>query len=429
MKRSWMMMLAVLAAMSVGLCAQGLPFGALPVPSPASAPQASGPAPVASAPQVSAPAAQREWLVLVFMNGVNNLGIWGCLTNNLNQMEAVGSTDKVAVLAEYGLLSAGDSQSLQFQQGAKTVYIRRDADPSNVTSPVIYTSNFSDMGSADNLVLFAKRALRLYPAKKLAVIVWNHGAGRLGISFDDVSKNYMRVDDLGRALGQIAQAAGHKVDLFATDACLMQMAEVAYELRNSVKVIVGSEETVPGDGYPYTPILASLTADPGMGPEQLGGVIVDDYLANYNTDATLSALRTAALPTFVRALDNWLEALKADPKAFAAAADPELGNSVSHFGYKDSKDLVDYVDRVDASPDAGPQVKAAGAALKNFIENALLIRYGARPAGDDPYTASNGLAIYMPDLRYDSANYETLSFSGDSEWGDFLLALMQKRLN
>jgi hypothetical protein len=376
-----------------------------------------------------APAAQREGLVLVFMNGVNNLGIWGCLTNNLNQMEAVGSTDKVAILAEYGLLSAGDAQSLQFQQGAKTVYIKRDADTNRVTSPVVYTSNFSDMGNADNLVLFAKRALRLYPAKKLAVIVWNHGAGRLGISFDDVSKNYMRVDDLGRAMGQIAQAAGHKVDLFATDACLMQMASVAYELRNSVNVIVGSEETVPGDGYPYTPILASLTADPGMGPEQLGSVMVDDYLANYNTDATLSALRTAALPAFVRALDNWIDALKADPKAFAAAADPALGSSVSHFGYEDSKDLVDYIDRVDASPAAGSQVKAAGAALKNFIENALLIRYGARPAADDTYTAANGLAIYMPDLRYDSSNYESLSFSGDSEWGDFLLALMQKRLN
>ncbi len=426
MKRSWMMTLAVLAAMSMGLSAQDLQFGALPVPS-AAVPQASGPAPVnAAAP---APAAQREWLVLVFMNGVNNLGIWGCLTNNLNQMEAVGSTDKVAILAEYGLLSAGDAQSLQFQQGAKTVYIKRDADTNRVTSPVVYTSNFSDMGNADNLVLFAKRALRLYPAKKLAVIVWNHGAGRLGISFDDVSKNYMRVDDLGRAMGQIAQAAGHKVDLFATDACLMQMASVAYELRNSVNVIVGSEETVPGDGYPYTPILASLTADPGMGPEQLGSVMVDDYLANYNTDATLSALRTAALPAFVRALDNWIDALKADPKAFAAAADPALGSSVSHFGYEDSKDLVDYIDRVDASPAAGSQVKAAGAALKNFIENALLIRYGARPAADDTYTAANGLAIYMPDLRYDSSNYESLSFSGDSEWGDFLLALMQKRLN
>ncbi len=427
MKRAWILTLAALAALTMSVNAQ-FPFGSVPVPS-AVAPTASGPAPVNTAPQ-AAPA-PREWLVLVFMNGVNDLGIMGLANNDINEMEAVGSSDSMAVVVEYGLMGSSGG-NLQLQRGAKTIYVTRDNSPSVINSPVVYASNDADMGSEANLVRFVKRGLRLYPAKKLAVIIWNHGAGRLGISFDDVSKNHMQVDSLGRALAQIATAAGHKINLFATDACLMQMASVAYEFRNAADVIVGSEEVIPGNGYPYTPILIRLSANPGMGAEELGRVIVDEYAASYSDDATLSALRTAALPGFVGALGNWLNALHSDPRIFAAATDAALVNSVSHFSYRDSKDLIDYIDKVDASPAANQQVKDAGTALKNFIANGLLIRNGVKPAGGppygDPYTAANGLAVYMPDLRYASDNYERMSFASDSVWDDFLLAMMSERL-
>ena len=49
-----------------------------------------------------------------------------------------------------------------------------------------------------------------------------------------------------------------KVDVLAFDACLMQMAEVAYEVKDLADYVVGSEETEPGPGYPYDPFLAGL---------------------------------------------------------------------------------------------------------------------------------------------------------------------------
>jgi hypothetical protein len=409
--------------MTMGLNAQA-PFGAAPVQV-AVAPEVSGPALVNAAPQ-AAPA-PREWLVLVFINGVNDLGIMGLANNDINEMEAVGSSDRMAVMVEYGLMGSSGSD-LQFQRGAKTIYVTRDADASVINSPVVYASNDADMGSEANLVRFVKRGLRMYPAKKLAVIIWNHGAGRLGISFDDTSKNHMEVDSLGRALSQISRAAGHKINVFATDACLMQLASVAYEFRNSADVIVGSEEVIPGNGYPYTPILGRLAANPGMGSEELGRIIVDEYAASYNDDATLSALRTAALPGFVGALGNWLNALKSDQASFAAATDAALVNSVSRFAYKDSKDLIDYIDKVSASPAVSQQARDAGAALKDYVARGLLIRNAAKPAFGDHYTAANGLAVYMPDLRYASDNYERMAFATDSLWDDFLLAMMSERL-
>lgn len=431
MKRSLFLTLAALAALATGLKAQDVSFDALQGSLPAaSAPAAVAPTPVNPAPQ-AAPAAEREWLVLVFINGVNDLGILGFANSDINEMEAVGSTDRMAVVVEYGILGVDGSaaRELQFQRGSSTIFVTRDADPGTITSPVVYASNDADMGSEANLVRFVKRALRNgYRAKKTALVLWNHGAGRLGISFDDVSKNHMEVDALGRALGEINKALGRKLDVFATDACLMQMASVAYEFRDRAEIIVGSEEVIPGNGYPYTPILARLAANPGMDAEALGRVIVDAYGASYPEDATLSALRAAALPDFRAALDAWVTAVRGDRAAFAAATNAALVGSVSRFTYKDSKDLLDYIARVEAALPASPGVKSAGAALKNQVRGALLLRNAVKPPVNTPYTAAGGLAIYIPDFRYASANYERLAFTADSLWDDFLLEMMTERL-
>lgn len=422
--------LAALAVMTVGLKAHGASFDSLmsDLPRP-SAVEASAPAPVDAAPQ-AAPAVGREWLVLVFINGVNDLGILGFADKDINEMEAVGSSDNLAVVVEYGKLGIdGDAgRDLQFQRGSKTIYVTRDADLSKITSPVIFSSNEADMGSEANLVRFVKRGLRRYPAKKVALILWNHGAGRLGISYDDVSRNYMEVDKLGAALSLIKKTLGRKIDVFATDACLMQMAGVAYEFRDSAEVIVGSEEEIPGSGYPYTELLGRLSADAGMDAEALGTAMVRTYGDSYRADATLSALRASALPGFVDALNGWVTAVKADRTAFAAATDAGLVASVSRFTQKESKDLFDYLEKVEARLPAGGPVNEAGAALREYLSSELILDNTAKPAGRKPYTRAGGLAIYIPDSQYNSANYGKLEFTRASLWDDFLLDMMRERL-
>ncbi len=394
--------------------------GGVPVPA------AGSPAPVPD----DAGAATRDWLFLVFINGVNDLGILGYANKDINEMEAVGSTERVAVVAEFGILDIDNAadRNLRLPRGSRTIYITRDSDASVINSPVIYSADEADMGSEASLVRFVKRALRRYPARKLALVLWNHGSGTLGISHDDVSRNEMEVNKLGGALGEIERELGHKIDLFATDACLMQMAAVAYEFSAHAGVIVGSEEMVPGNGYPYTPILSALAADPGMGAEALGSLMVDAYGASYANDATLSALRGEAVRALPGPLGDWVGAVMSDPAALRAAADFTLLNSVSRFSYKDSKDLVDYIDKVSASPGVQPYVPEAARRLKDFLVRGVVIRNAAKPAYNRPYTRAAGLAIYMPGLRYDSAAYEKLSFPGESLWGEFILRVVRERL-
>ncbi|MDP2725364.1 MAG: clostripain-related cysteine peptidase, partial [Syntrophales bacterium] len=65
------------------------------------------------------------------------------------------------------------------------------------------------------------------------------------------------------------------------DACLMNMVEVAYQLRDSVSYIVGPEIEEPFDGcWPYAEILAYLTAKPAKDPATVASEIVKRYIAS-----------------------------------------------------------------------------------------------------------------------------------------------------
>lgn len=429
MKKVLPIAMAALALIAADLNAQGA-LGDLFSGAPQSvSPVVSGPAAVAEPAAVlnaATPATEREWLIMVYISAMNDLGILGFAEKSINELEKVGSTDRVAVVVEYGMLGISDAaaRNLQFQRGSKTFFITRDADFGRITSPVIYSSNDADLGSAAHLMRFAKRGIRRFPARKTALIVWGHGEGRLGIGMDDVGSNHIEVDQLGASLAQVKQALGRKLDVFATDACFMQTAGVAYELKDSAEVIVGSEETVPDESYPYDMILGPLVSDSGMDAEALGGLIVDAYGARYKGINTLSALRSSALPGFMELLDGWVAVVKADPEAFRTAASKDVIDATYRFSMKDSKDLYDYISNVDSTLTEGAAPKEAGDALKKYIKNRLMIRT-ALPTSTDKV---HGLAIYIPNLLYNSANYERLAISRDSLWDDFLRAMMAERL-
>jgi hypothetical protein len=100
-----------------------------------------------------------------------------------------------------------------------------------------------------------------YPAKKTMLIIWDHGWGWLdpkapeashvdeqkeptltgdkSISHDFTTGNYIRTNEMHK----IFEKTG-KVDLYASMACFMQMAEVSYQIKDYADVIVGAEEVV-----------------------------------------------------------------------------------------------------------------------------------------------------------------------------------------
>jgi hypothetical protein len=214
-------------------------------------------------------------------------------------------------------------------------------------------------------------------------------------------------------MGQILKAIGG-VDVYGSDACLMQMAEVDYEIKDYVPFIVGSEETEAGDGYTYDTLLGPLVKNPAMTPEGLATVAVDAYTAHYtpnNEAATQSYVRSAALPGFLDASNAFASALmQANEKDVVKNA---MSNAQS-YAYPENKDLYNFTELV-VNATQNSDVKAKGQNLMNYISNTLV--------GDNKisgnYGNSHGIAVYLPGSAA-PATYADLQWAKASNWDDLI---------
>jgi len=359
-----------------------------------------------------------NWTVMVYINAKNNLEKFGLL--NTNQMEMVGSTDKVKVAVELGRMNRYDHSDGGWK-GERRYIIQKDNDTNHISSPVLQEIAKADMGDWHHLVDFVAWAKKTAPAQHYMLIVWNHGSGWdkfhkasdvviNGISYDDETGNHMSTPDLGQALATIG-----KTDIYASDACLMQMAEVGYQIKDHASYIVGSEETEPGDGYTYNTILGPLVAKPAMSARELSKVTVQSYQQHYASGgdgATQSAIDAAALPKLMSLLDGWI-------KAVMAANESDMVKSAhsqaQQFYVSDNKDLLHFVSLVDAATQ-DPDVKSAGAQLEGFLADTVIVSNGADGSS---MANAKGLAIYLPDSGYNS-NYDELTWAKDGTWPQFV---------
>ncbi len=358
------------------------------------------------------PKAAKKWTVMVFVNAKNNLEQYGL--GDVNEMEMVGSDDNINIVAELGRIN-GYSTADGDWKGSRRYLIQKDNDNTAITSPVVMEIPKSDMGSWQHLVEFAQWGMQNYPAQHYVLVVWNHGAGwnklsfeQKGISYDDETGNHITTPQLRQAM----EAVG-KIDIFAMDACLMQMIEVGYEIRKQADFIVGSEETEPGDGYTYNTWLAPLAATPDMGGEELSKAMVNSYTDHYqaiNQGATQSALRTAAMEKYAALSNEWVTAVMA---AGDLANVKNARTKAQAFYYSSNKDAYHFVKLV-SEASANAEVAAKGKALLEFMKNDLIVLNRATGA---KYANAFGLAVYVP-TSYTTA-YDSLQWAADSNWDDF----------
>ncbi|RCK80048.1 MAG: Clostripain [Candidatus Ozemobacter sibiricus] len=351
-------------------------------------------------------AAPKKWTFMVFLNADNNLDPYG--VEDMNEMAKIGSSDfaNIVVLIDREKGPA----TLNYIEKGKITLLKEMGE--------------IDMGDYNVLVDFVKSTAAAYPAEHYAVIAWNHGSGWKdghdaiikGISYDDESGNHITTNQLTIACQQIKAALGKNIDIFAFDACLMQMAEVAHAIPG-VDYIVASEEVEPGAGWPYDGVLSGLTRT--TTPAQFAAHIVKAYAASYNggsqgsSSGTQSALEMKNYAAFKDAVDGFAKA------AMAGNYGPQFKdalNKVQKFYYRTNIDLPHFVELLKVTVnDAGFQTacdKLLAASAKLIIANGL-----------SGYSTKNakGLAIYFPASSYSfSAPYNDLAFAKDTLWDEMV---------
>jgi hypothetical protein len=332
------------------------------------------------------PAAFGDWTFMVYLDGDNNLE--GAAIADFLEMSSVGSGANVNIVVQFDRTSGYDTSYGNWTDTRRGIVMPSDVPDASWGVSI----GEANMGDPSTLADFAVWAITTYPADNYALVLWDHGGGwrdRVkeeppikAVCWDDTSAGdslYMK--EVKNALSSIESSAAQP-DVVGFDACLMGMVEVAYEIREHGLVMVGSEETVPWDGWPYDTLLADLLGNPSMSPAALGTAIVDRYYQSYGNDETHSAVDLTLM-----------DGLAAEISSFAQT-------------------MTDYWD---SDEDA---VKSAAQSVMAEIDAAVIHeQHGSWWPG------SHGLAIYFPATQlffHPDYNGSVIDFAANTEWDEFL---------
>ncbi|MGE5572044.1 MAG: clostripain-related cysteine peptidase [Bacteroidota bacterium] len=388
-----------------------------------------------------------KWTIMVYMCADNNLE--SAAIADMNELEEVGSTSDVNILVQIDRAKGYDTSNYDWPT-TRRYYITPDSnapgspDYDTIVSPMAsWDENDTEVNMADPAELrdFVAWCMANYPAQHYVLVLWNHGDGwtiwrspRLAtraICVDDESGQALDVDQIRVALEGLP-----RLDIIGFDACLMQMAEVAYEVRGVADVAVGSEEVEPEGGWDYSRAFADVCADPyATSAWDVATAIVDSYIASYApaSGVTQSALRledSDDIAMAVRGLKDqlvyWIEQNAGGTDAArireairsARLASREYYYATSYF------DLKDFAGRLGAGI-ADPASGVSGEAKEAICAKADVLLaalsgpwlYAGGPAGA---AYGNGLSIYLPDRETWAGvhGYDCLQFEQYTRWSD-----------
>lgn len=422
-----------------------------------------------------------RWTVLVYINAANNLQPDSLL--NVSQMAAVGSGNGVNIVLQWkqaqtctfftNVKDCGTPSFvgthryfLQKHSQADVTAINngntsslenateRLADP--VTNTLKDNGNpTADMGDYNTLAEFVKFGATNYPADHLAVVVWDHGSGALNVLNRSAKRHESRgvrpASHVSRGVSQDANTGSEistqqlalalstspqKVDDLFIDCSLQCTTEVAYEVRNSARLMVGSEESPPGTGYPYDTWLRHMEAG-SLGPCDAGRTLIQDNLAVY---ADPSNINVTQAMIDLQQMGGVASALNAFGNTLASHAGNEtdlLYNArfnAQYYDFAEYKDLYHFAYLVRTSPGVTNDLTAAALNLQNTMTGStgavLMSVHGAAGQAN-----SSGLSIFLPgpntssnvddSTGYDPA-YDALALAKDAPgWPAFIKAQLK----
>lgn len=363
-----------------------------------------------------------RWTVLVYLNAANDLYSFSDL--NVNQMEQVATNPQVRFVVQWKQsknLFSGSSFD-----GTRRYLVQAD-NTSQIASELIQDMGTDvDMGQAQSLTDFITWGKTYYPADRYCLVVWNHGNGwRRGIkeasravSYDDETGNSIQIWQLAQALGN------NTFDIVAWDASLMQMLEVAYEIQDKALYVVGSEESPPGEGYPYDLIFKKFRDQDTDTTRNLTKAFVDGMLAvpGYaSRKITQSVIDTSKLPALGTAMNALGNELAANVGSIGSAvANVRISaQSYSPTSNRVYRDLVHVCDLL-ISQVSVTSIQTAAGNVKTAINDALVWE-----GHNSNSPNSHGVSIdFSSSTTFNSGttavDYALMRFAADTSWNEWL---------
>ena len=423
--------------------------------------------------------AKAKWTLLAYIIGDDkpsggfSLDPFGL--TDIKEMKRVGSTEQLRILVHRDRWE--EPGCWRFDIGGPE---------GDMTDDIVESLPETNAGDPNTLLEFVEWGVERAPAEHYLLVLWNHGSGWYvpemmrrasmagltrfssraeernvgkmqlrkaiftttldtifsirdaevrGICYDDTSSDCLDNEELEKVLSQCAQIMGKpKIDLVGMDACLMNMIEVAYQIRHNSSILVGSEESEPANGWPYDLVLTKLRNEPEISPEEFSKHIVRAYAESYSgDDVTQSAIDLSKLDNLTKAVDTLakalLELLEDDEQSKYKIADVRQavtdfwGTSPGTGLYVDLYDLAELFSTQNLSENVTNAANEVVEAMSNPKKTPIIdeINEGWNMRN------THGLSIHFPANGDDSPYYKQLYFCHDTKWPDFLLEYKKAR--
>lgn len=390
---------------------------------------------------------------MVYMVGDAGLDYNGF--TDLKEMKLAGSTDEVALLA-------------QFCRGVKNrptkrYYLTKDSRDGTLAADVIEDLGETNPAAPETVAEFFCWGMERFPARHYMGVLWGHGTGAndetlpnviiptavdesqgmetvqvrrrvlnsagtrgIAISPSSVAFDAFSLDSLDcvkfqKALQLVRASLGRKLDILGMDSCVMSGAEVCYQVRDSVRLTVAPEGSGPVDGWPYDKVLGALVENPSLEPEALAVSIAENFVASYVDCEDLSVTQSVCdldkCDLLASAIDRLAETL------LRKLTDVETKRSVMLARLQaQAYEHTEYIDLYDfcallREHSRDEEIRTASSEVIDVISSKAFVLKSLYQG--DAMQYSYGLSIYFP-LHEVSRSYERLDIARDTRWVTFL---------
>jgi hypothetical protein len=367
---------------------------------------------------------QENVVIMMYLAADNNLDPY--ITADWHEMEAA-RVDDFPWLRVFVLLDRAGNNNTRFYEVHNNASTRLAGPAMGLTATG--TNEELNMGHPNTLGNFITDVQAITGTDNAAffLILSDHGDGwrnqaaarpkevTRAVCGDDTSGgDYLTTRELGQAV------SGKGLRLIGFDACLMGMAEVAYELRNHARIMVASQETEPGEGWAFTNLFRQFGQGGDSRPEAFGQLVADTYMASYGSSAselTMAVHDLSRMDALAAAVGPAASALQ----ALSASNWSQVCSGLEWYGCfwtwcEPHADMIQIATRAKARD---PAHAAAYDGLVLAVQDAVL--YERHGTG---HPNARGLTVYFPcDQSFDSAYSATnLQWAQDTTWETMLQA-------
>lgn len=411
------------------------------------------------------PKAPKEWTIIVYFAANNNLHKFA--KENLRQLLEIGSSNLINIVVQTDMSNSKEIQRM---------YIEKNN--AHIIQKLPFTEDFIS-GTPASLYNCIEWAIKNYPAKEYAIIIWNHGSGPIdpiiwgklsenynfpcnlkkltqakeqnpleitrevlrGTAFNDQFQTYLTNPEQKTIFNRISKNLlnGEKIALVVHDACNQGALEVASEIKDAAKIMVASEEIELATGFNYKTTLDRITKE-SLTPEEFAQEIVVMYQNEYQNmfaDLTLSAIDLTKIPLLESNIDEIAELLimlLASPygtrfKKFLTQIRKDY-DAITMFYNQDLIDLGHFYQSLSTNLAYFHKISELTPTIKilqdKLILGLILIKQVVlKNAVGKNVAKAQGLSIYFP--RYNiHSSYQKLSFAQTTKWLLFLKRYLSK---